>query len=431
MHRTVAVVLALVTAGAVPVSLAAQRTAPPAEVVAIVAKFLEGEKGAGWESLDALPGLTWTPLPPKDLTNCLPDGGCYARQGGGTLAGRRWTAMATGARTILNAVYLRNNAAPLGESAILEALAAAGVTPELARCPAKGSAGGTNWYRLKAESRAPAILAVQSSCNGRACEGLTLTYGDELPPLQPAQVALYSNQCAAGASREPTSTKRPHEALADAVVALLPATGSAAGHPWAALTGLAEIQWNGDAPKPGNLSHLNDKNPLMLTGQVSYADRKFSTIASGSASHAKVIHLEEGGLHPKGEHMLGVVYQRGFAVQLVRCGPIYTESTNNWYRITSSRTQTAMIRQSICYDGNNVSDAYELRLDGSLPPRDPRDRDPGPLDLLDLGRDSPRVSRSTWMGMVPRSRGSSRELSHLKEPGPLRPLIGWIGRFAD
>jgi hypothetical protein len=39
-----------------------------------------------------------------------------------------------------------------------------------------------------------------------------------------------------------------------------------------------------------------------------------------------------------------------------------------------------MIRQSIRYDGNQVQDAYELRLDGSLPPRDPRDRNPGVND---------------------------------------------------
>jgi hypothetical protein len=36
-----------------------------------------------------------------------------------------------------------------------------------------------------------------------------------------------------------------------------------------------------------------------------------------------------------------------------------------------------MIRQSIRYDGNQVQDSYAIRLDGTLPTRDPRDRDPG------------------------------------------------------
>jgi len=83
------------------------------------------------------------------------------------------------------------------------------------------------------------------------------------------------------------------------------------------------------------------------------------------------------GSHPKGEHMLGAVYEKGITVKLVRCGPVYTESTNNWYSLTSAKTRPAMVRQSIHYDGNSVSDNYELRLDGTLPSRDPRDRNPG------------------------------------------------------
>ena len=31
--------------------------------------------------LDALPGIRWAPLPPSSLQNCLPDAGCFARQG--------------------------------------------------------------------------------------------------------------------------------------------------------------------------------------------------------------------------------------------------------------------------------------------------------------------------------------------------------------
>lgn len=91
----------------------------------------------------------------------------------------------------------------------------------------------------------------------------------------------------------------------------------------------------------------------------------------------KAITLEEQGQHPRGEHLLGVVYEKGIQVRLVRCGPVYSGSTNNWYSLMSSKTRTAMIRQSISYDGNNVADSYEIRLDGSLPARDPRDRDPG------------------------------------------------------
>jgi len=205
-----------------------------------------------------------------------------------------------------------------------------------------------------------------------------LSRGEELPALQPNQVSLYSEQCAAGVPRPPVSTRKPDEVLADTIAALVPPGSGAPGHDWKTLATLpAGITWNGDGPKPGNLSVLNDPNPMIQTGSAVLGGRRFSAIASGSPARASVVYLEETGTHPRGEHVLGVVFQKGLTVELVRCGPIYTESTNNWYRLTSGRTRPVMLRQSIGYDGNLAHDIYELRLDGSLPPRDPRDRDPG------------------------------------------------------
>jgi hypothetical protein len=45
--------------------------------------------------------------------------------------------------------------------------------------------------------------------------------------------------------------------------------------------------------------------------------------------------------------------------------------------VKSAAAHPVMLRQSIRYDGNQVQDSYELRLDNTLPKRDPRDRDPG------------------------------------------------------
>ena len=90
-----------------------------------------------------------------------------------------------------------------------------------------------------------------------------------------------------------------------------------------------------------------------------------------------IIYLDEGGLHPRGEDLLGVLRTQGFTVHLSRCGPIYTESINNWYSVTSAKTRPVMLRQSIRMDGRQVQDSYELRLDATLPKRGPRDRDQG------------------------------------------------------
>jgi hypothetical protein len=74
---------------------------------------------------------------------------------------------------------------------------------------------------------------------------------------------------------------------------------------------------------------------------------------------------------------LGVLRAKGLDVRLARCGPAYTESINNRYSVTSAKTKPVMFKQSLRRDGNQIQDAYELRLDGSLPNRDARDREPG------------------------------------------------------
>jgi hypothetical protein len=115
----------------------------------------------------------------------------------------------------------------------------------------------------------------------------------------------------------------------------------------------------------------------MHSGQADYSGRPFYYTFSGTPTEVRTMYADEGGLHAAGEDLLGVLRGQGFTVTLTRCGPVYTESTNNWYRLTSAATKPAMLRQSIRRDGTQFQDAYELRLDASLPARDARDRDPG------------------------------------------------------
>lgn len=351
---------------------------PEEELAGVVKAYLDKAFVTDWTGIEKLPHIKWAPLPPTALQNCLPDGGCYTRQGTAAIGGRPLVVVATGARTVVSTVYFRNPSTPIGEAPVVEALKQAGLSPELGRCPVSGRAGSTSWYRLKGANQAPGVLSIQTSCNGRPCEGFALSQAEQLPPLQPNQLALYSEQCAAGAARQPVSTSKPHERIAEVIVSLLGQAAGPALYDWKALAGLpTEIAWDSAGPKPANLSFKNDPNPLMQTGSVVYLGRRFAVMASGTAQQVKTIYLDEGGMHPRGEHMLGVVYEKGITVQLVRCGPVYTESTNNWYRLASAKTRPAMVLQSIHYQGNQVSDSYQLRLDGTLPPRDPRDRDPG------------------------------------------------------
>ncbi len=364
-----------------PGPLAREHDSKPEDQVAAIVEAFMARTSTDWDGLGSLPGIRWAPLPPQSLKECLPDGGCYTRVGQASVEGRTMNFMATGARTIVSNLYMRNTGTPIGGDAVLAALDARGVASVLARCPMKGGTGVTSWYRLTGPGE-PAVLAIQPARSGKPNEGYVVSAGTELPQLQPNQLAMYSEDCGPGATaapsaQKPVSTTRPHIALADAVtVMLVPAT--ATGITWGELPALnTGIEWIGAEPKKWDLSSKNDPNPMGLSGTVTWAGRKFSVLASGTAQQVKVIYLEELGMHPKGEHMLGVVYERGIAVKLARCGPVYTESTNNWYSLTSGKTRPAMIQQSIRYEGSQVQDAYALRLDGTLPQRDSRDRDPG------------------------------------------------------
>ncbi len=371
---TAMIALLLVVGGS---QASAQAPTGDAQFAALIRTWLAMGQPADWNGLEGLPGTRWAPLPPTSLQNCLPDGGCFARQGSATIGGRTVAMVASGARTMVMNLYFRNGAAPLGEAAVVAALAQAGFTTELVRCPVRGGAGSTNWYRLRSANLAAAHLAIQVTRGATPTEGFIISSGEDLPALQPSQLALYSTQCAAGAEQRPVATQLPHQRVAEVVTALLLPTAQA-GMDWEALKALpTEIAWDPAGPKAMDRRALGDPNPVGLTGAATWAERRFSVVASGTTAQVRAVFLEEMGRHPRGEHLLGVVYEKGIAVRLVRCGPVYSESTNNWYSLTSARTRPAMIRQSIHYDGNQVADTYELRLDGTLPARDPRDRDPG------------------------------------------------------
>lgn len=344
----------------------------------LIGGFLAKDFLADWDSLEKLPVIQWTANPPAALQNCLPDGNCFARPGVLSIEGRNLAVVAAGARTFPVSLYLRNASEPFGEEAILAALRSASFSAELARCPVPGQGGGTRWYRIRSARLDPGVLSIQTSCGSAACEGLVLSLGAELPALQANQVRLYSEDCAEGTDRRPVSDVLPHERLAGALASFIPAAGSPRPHDWTTLIGArSAVTWDGSRPRNADLSFLGDPNPLSLSGAASYAGRRYSALASGSESEVKSIYFEEGGLHAPEEDVLSALRSQGFMVQLVRCGPVYTESTNNWYRLSRVGSRDVLLRLSSRREGNRFQDSFLLRIDGSLPQRDPRDRDPG------------------------------------------------------
>jgi hypothetical protein len=173
---------------------------PEADLVGLVRAYLGMDLPMDWDGLEGLPNTKWAALPPTMLKNCLPDGGCFTRQGTATLGGRNLTLMVTGARTMVLNLYIRNTGALIGEAAVVTALKQFDPATELARCPVRGGPGTTNWYRVKG-AKSAGYFSVQTVRGARPSEGFVLSYGNELPALQPNQLAMYSLQCAAGAEQ--------------------------------------------------------------------------------------------------------------------------------------------------------------------------------------------------------------------------------------
>ena len=89
---------------------------PEDDLAAAIKSFLGTSFVTDWQGVEKLPKINWAPLPPQELKNCLPDGGCFTRGGAAVYGDRKLIAFVTGARTIASNLYLRNPGLPLGEA---------------------------------------------------------------------------------------------------------------------------------------------------------------------------------------------------------------------------------------------------------------------------------------------------------------------------
>ena len=172
------------------------------------------------------------------LQNCLPDGGCFTRQGMLVTEGRNLVVIATGARTSgphllqeFDNTYRRSRCPGCVETRRR-------FSQSLPAAPYKERSAARIGIALRAWERARAICQIQTSCNGKPCEGFSVSLGGDLPPLQPNQLSLYSEKCSTTdtGDREPISTVMPHEQLAQIIVTLIPQGPGPAFYDWKTLT---------------------------------------------------------------------------------------------------------------------------------------------------------------------------------------------------
>ncbi|MDB5462806.1 MAG: hypothetical protein JWP23_1195 [Phenylobacterium sp.] len=335
---------------------------------------LPGDSGGAWEDLEKHPTIRWG-AGPVMLDRASPDGNFFARPGQASLAGRTLAVVASGARSMVFSVYLRDPAPPMAPEVLVAGLRQAGFAVAPARCPIDPrGAAPRRWYRLALARKKPAYLYAGPLQSGGS--GYTL-FLYQLPLMTQAEVALYTDDCG-GAAKAPGEggAARPVTGQAGIVAvieALMRPVGVPAGLPWTALPTLPAVTWKSTTPvKMTNpwTDAGDDRNPRLLGGEFGTATTKMIAIATGDDRAANHFILRDGEHLPRGA-VFDALARDGYAIAALRCGKPYTETSQAWFRISAPRKQPAILYRAHHSSGGVLSEDYALRLDNILPPAEP------------------------------------------------------------
>jgi hypothetical protein len=171
-----------------------------ATLPSLIRPFLVPAKGLGtvgdWSTLEANRAVTWGPGPTMQ-DRPSPDGNYFVRPGRGQAGGRPLDVLATGARSGVFSVYIRDPGATANAAATASAFRQVGYGVSLARCPINPQAAtAKRWLKLTAPGKRTAFLSVGPLASGGA--GYTLFLADEqLAPLTAKEAGVYTDSCAA------------------------------------------------------------------------------------------------------------------------------------------------------------------------------------------------------------------------------------------
>ena len=92
--------------------------------------------------------------------------------------------------------------------------------------------------------------------------------------------------------------------------------------------------------------------------------------ATGTKNEVRNVHSEDAQTQANRGDVLTVLQQKGFDVQLVRCGKLYQLSTAKWYRVAGPGKRPVMLMRNVRCDTvacPKGQENYTLALDGVLP----------------------------------------------------------------
>jgi hypothetical protein len=367
-----------VAAAADAVALAFAETVKPL----LMPSGSEGTFG-DWRDLEAVRGVQWAPLPPAMLDKPSPDGNYFARPGRGTIGGKPMVVVASGARTLVMSVYFNNPSPQPDADAMVAGFRAAGYIVALARCPAPGARDARRrWYRIALAGKRPAWLAVGPLASDNRGEGYTVLLDAKLPLMTPQEAGRYTEQCADAPATAPMQAPAPRNGV-EGVVAVIAALMRPSGAPlqisWQALGKLPALAWNAMPPLQLRLPYDDagvDDNPQLLEGRFETPTTTMTANATGDARGVTRVYLRDGR-NLGGTAVFDVLRREGHAITPLRCGRPYTKMSHNWFRIAKAGYRPAVLYRKIARDGE-LYEVYGLRLDNTLPPMRPGERDVPP-----------------------------------------------------
>lgn len=362
-------------AAAVAMGMASHADAQPPGLPALVRSLLVGpqDAGQGWDDLDRIKGTAWG-AGPVALSHPTPDGNELARPGAAVIEGRKVELAASGARAGVFSIYVRDAAPPRDLDAIADDFRRQGFTVARARCRIAPAAGPElrGWLKLSVPGRHTAYLQAGPLASG--LQGYTLFLND-LPPMTQAEAQRFTDSCGgatggpATAASSSSSAPRTGQAFAvEAIQAVLRAPGAPTTIPWTALPSAAGLAWNPPPPMKMKSPYDDggaDPNPRLLEGHVKTATTAMTAIATGTdqgANHFSLMNAE----HMPHDAVLAGLRQAGFTLAALRCGKVYTQQSEVWFRISGPGRQPAILYRAQ-YGGSHPTETYVIRLDNLMP----------------------------------------------------------------
>jgi hypothetical protein len=345
-----------------------------AQILAMLAP--SGSTAVGWSDLDNVSRIRWDALPPTMLEESLPDGAMFTRNGTATIDGRRFSVIATGPRTTVTHVYFRTEGAPLGASAVVNALRRQDFTLELVRCPLTASPRArTNWWHLSRSNGSSNWLRSQTNCDGAECEAFALFFVAP-PSMTPDERRLYTERCAPGMPSAEPAVAAWDEQLASLLASFIPPPGTLRVD-WITLDKAGGLRWKPLPPQETRLP-TRDTNHFIREGETDLGGRVLYLTATGSESSVLNVYVEDQRPQQNRGDMLRQLEQKGFRVDRVRCGKVYRLSTSDWYRVTRPDVHPVIVRVASRCETTacaRAQESYALTLGGALPPPIPGEVD--------------------------------------------------------